>query len=434
MYFLTLLFIFLLLVFCVIILKEDIISPSVMFCFGYLFSLFLLPISYYYFEYKVGIETYLIIVFGSFFFVFISQLVKYLVPRKVFNSFKVESLKPIKISSFSYMLFLLFQFFTILYLFNIFNTSVNFNYDFSDLSTYINKFRNMLVSKNIDNRLVLPFALNQCIKISKCLSYIFIYIYFNNSIYNKKYLKNFYLLFPVIIYCILELLTGARFAILEFIVASIFLYVFFSAANGKKIKFRIKNIRLFLIVFLFLVLIFQGSRYIVDTSQNDELLKTIAFYFGNPIILLDMFIENFNGTYNVFFGQESFYNIYSFLDKVGIVNYPYNIHLEFRFYKGNNLGNVYTGYRSLINDFGYIGMFIMHAIFSILINLFYYYVRYKKRKPIDIFFIFYLYLASMPLLHFFNGRFFYIFSINYLSIFVTIFIISVVLNAKFVKL
>lgn len=430
MYFLTLLFIFLLLVFCVMILKEDIISPSVMFCFGYLFTLIMLPISCYYFKYTVGAETYCIILFGAFVFVLFSQIIKYLTPRFIFNNFRIEKLQLISLHKISYFIIFIVPIITLCYLVYVFCNIVNFNSNFGDLSLYINKFR-QLTAKNI---VYLPFSLNQLLKISKCLAYVCIYIYFNNSIFKNNYFKNIYFLFPALIFVFISILRGARFDILEFIIIGFFLLVFFKQCNGSKIKITLKSIKNYILIFILLVAFFSFSKYILGRSQSREFWEYLSFYFGNSIMLLDFFLDNFNGTENIYFGQESFYPIYSLLYKIGLIEHSYSTHLEFAFYNGSSLGNVYTGYRSLINDFGYIGMFIMHAIFSILINLFYYYVRYKKRKPIDIFLIFYLYLASMPVLHFFICRFFYIFSINYLSIFVTIFIMSVVLNAKFVKL
>ncbi|MCI6989610.1 MAG: oligosaccharide repeat unit polymerase [Campylobacter sp.] len=399
-----------------------------MFCFGYLFTLILMPISAYYLNYNVSSETYFIIIIGILLFSFVSQFAKYIIcyQKKVV----IQKLKPLYLSKLSYVFMLALALFTFFYLFSFFISNVDFSYSLANISKDINNFRNMLVSK-VD-RLEYPFLLSQGLKISKCLAFISLYIYFNNSVYYKKYIKNFYLLLPTIIFCLMEFITGARFAILEFIIASFFLFIFFNSANNTKFKLNQRNIIKLIFFMIILIVIFDLSRYVVDTSQDDSILEILAFYFGNPIILLDIYINNFNGVHTNFFGEETFYAIYSFLNKINIVDYSNSVHLEFRSYNGINLGNVYTGYRSLINDFGFIGMLIMHIIYALLINCFYYSIVYKKRKPIDIFIVFYLYLSSMTVMHFFNGRFFYIFSPGFLSVFIIICIFSKVLYVKYI--
>lgn len=59
------------------------------------------------------------------------------------------------------------------------------------------------------------------------------------------------------------------------------------------------------------------------------------------------------------------------MSKLHITDTPlYSVHLEFR--PGVYDGNVYTGFRSYIHDFGYAGLVFMPILFSVCANWLYY--------------------------------------------------------------
>lgn len=70
-------------------------------------------------------------------------------------------------------------------------------------------------------------------------------------------------------------------------------------------------------------------------------------------------------------GKETFFSLVQLMSRLHITDTPlYSVHLEFR--PGVYDGNVYTGFRSYIHDFGYAGLLFMPIFFSVCANWLYY--------------------------------------------------------------
>lgn len=80
-------------------------------------------------------------------------------------------------------------------------------------------------------------------------------------------------------------------------------------------------------------------------------------------------------------GKETFYGLNHFLGIItGNPQFDYVIHKEFRYYKGQSTGNVYTTFRSFVHDFGYIGLIVLTTGFSFIINTMYLRIKSKKYR------------------------------------------------------
>ena len=84
------------------------------------------------------------------------------------------------------------------------------------------------------------------------------------------------------------------------------------------------------------------------------------------------------------FGKETFYSALQQINRLGIWEIePYSVHLEFR--PDAYEGNVYTGLRSYVNDFGYEGLIVLPVLYSVCVNWLYYAsVRVSHRRPIAV--------------------------------------------------
>ena len=129
-------------------------------------------------------------------------------------------------------------------------------------------------------------------------------------------------------------------------------------------------------------------------------------------------------------GEETFYNLISNLDSMGITNF--NIrgrltgHLEFRHENEVMIGNVYTAYRRWLHDFGIFGMFLLNAIVAIVVNTIYSMLRYhrfKSKKIKDITAILFSYISYVIYMHPIGDYFYFeIFSRAIITVIVTIII------------
>lgn len=93
----------------------------------------------------------------------------------------------------------------------------------------------------------------------------------------------------------------------------------------------------------------------------------------------------------------------------GQSQFDYIIHKEFRYFKGESTGNVYTLFRAFIHDFGYMGLLILTAGFSFIINLMHLNNKSKKYKyaeiTYDVGLVFYSYIIFSVYVAFFADYF-----------------------------
>jgi oligosaccharide repeat unit polymerase len=115
----------------------------------------------------------------------------------------------------------------------------------------------------------------------------------------------------------------------------------------------------------------------IGRGSSKSIVDYITAYMGGAIPCLDMFLKD-KSTRAVFWGQESFYNLLQWLRRRGIVKIPYySYHKEFRSIGNIGIGNVYTAFRAYYYDFGAIGMYFLHSMFSFVFS--YIYEKGKKR-------------------------------------------------------
>lgn len=116
-------------------------------------------------------------------------------------------------------------------------------------------------------------------------------------------------------------------------------------------------------------------------------------------------------------GKETFYSLVQLMSKLHITDIPlYSVHLEFR--PGVYDGNVYTGFRSYIHDFGYAGLIVLPVLFSVCANWLYYAaVQASREKAVAVGLVLYATLMY-PIFADFVRCFFFLsfFSINTLCL------------------
>ena len=249
--------------------------------------------------------------------------------------------------------------------------------DLGSLSLMIKTYRQSIVWGTLTN--VMPSLLSRFIRIMSDFSFIFLYIFINNYIINRKIILNLKYIIPTLVYCLDSLLFGARGYILYMIFsASVYFYVLYQRSTGWKVRKGLKIVGRILTMMIISAVAFVMFAGFVGRSTSGNFFYQLSVYFGGGIALLNDF---FSGGENVTngFGSATFVTLNKFLERhFGKVNHTEYEQFEFRSYNGYSMGNIYTPIRRYYQDFGETGVFIMVALFAVFFGV--YYTKLKKKK------------------------------------------------------
>ncbi|KRK79026.1 O-antigen polymerase [Companilactobacillus nodensis] len=226
---------------------------------------------------------------------------------------------------------------------------------------------------------------------------------------------NYHLNISIILYLNLfvgiigSLLTGTKTSFFMYLVAFMILYLFLKNDDFSEIqKISIKSIiefalAILLIMLGFMVLSTLQGRNLANVNVSD----TISSYVGAPVKNLELFITS-NRQNRQIFGSQTFADTYKWLYKVTgndtfqIVNlYDYN------WIFNTGLGNVYTLFMPLVNDFGYVGTYFVMFLLGCFCQICYNNAKFKNSKgPVNFKVIYYSYLSFAILFSFFSNKMF----------------------------
>lgn len=249
------------------------------------------------------------------------------------------------------------------------------------------------------------FLATQFLNVSFAIGIVFLYVFLKNTLFEgiKGNIKYF---IPTALYVITSLMTGGRFGTL---------IIFFAGITMCAILYRKKfsrgfsrKIWVWVFVAVFIVLLgFYWVRELIGRlsvfSEESSFIEYIASYVGGSLPLFDLYLQNPIESSTIF-GKETFYALNNTLIELGFLDAePYITHLEFRIWNGYSLGNVYTGFRRNIQDFGIFGMTILQFLFSAIMSASY---NKIKRSGSEYGIILYCSLAYVLYLHGVNDCFY----------------------------
>lgn len=378
--------------------NKDLFSPTVMICISFMISIVLLFFNVERWSINLGIETIgciLVVIITSF---VVEGYVKKLALRKI-NLVNKSEKKFLKINGYMYIVLLGFSILEIALFWNevvrISELARNMGYNGDILFNY----RQITAhSTNLSAAEMMSPIIVQGSKIVMAFSYISIYIFINNVFVNRGRIKdNIRYIIPFILYFVLTIMNASRITLISFFVSCIVMfYILLNKRDRWKVNYSVKFIKIGIISFIIVIVGFVSLSYTVGRHTNNTFFETVSVYLGAPILLFDLYLKSPKIS-NMYFGQETFVNLYKSLHKLNIIDSYPSFQTEFRYINGYNLGNVYTGMRRPIQDFGYIGLILVIAIFVGIYSYIYYKkIRGSKARPgkeIDVFIYSYFYYS-----------------------------------------
>ncbi|MCB6607715.1 O-antigen polymerase [[Clostridium] symbiosum] len=271
---------------------------------------------------------------------------------------------------------------------------------------------------NANSNTLIPSFVTQMTKISRVISYFCIYIFILNKLNSDdKKTRNRLLLIPCLIYIPIVLLSGGRYYIIMFFISTFIIWVILNKVLNNK-QVLLKNFIKIVASILFVLLFFSVTRTLVGRTSTTGILEYITGYLGRNVKMLDMYINDPITQSNIW-GQETFYSLNRILYKLGILKEKYTIYLEFRYLNGISMGNTYTAFRCMYNDFGMIGVIILQTIEGIVFSLIYSFITLKKINTYSILVLLYSMLIATLFMHSYSESFYNeVISLSYI-IFIT---------------
>lgn len=366
------------------LLEQDILAPSFIITAVFLLSVITVIIEYNSLIYELSFKTAFIVISGITVFFIVELIISFLLRgrnRKIVNKYKMKK-KELIIGKNKLYLLCLFNLFimvaTYLEVKRIasiggYNTGSLIN-DYKLISSYSN-------SLSIEERM--NPILSQLTKVTMVSAYICALVITNNVIACGKKLKEEILyIVPILLWLPVSILKGGRLDLIQFVVAEVvFIYVIGQIHSGWNINHSIKSFWKILKFMPLFFICFYILKLIMGTGSEINLWDYIFVYIGAPLINLEAYIGN-PLSKSPIWGKETFYRIYNAMWQLGITEYHFTSHLEFRTLGENYKSNLYTVFRRLIQDFDIFGMYILVAFFSFIYNLFYY-IKIKVIKSTD---------------------------------------------------
>lgn len=227
--------------------------------------------------------------------------------------------------------------------------------------------------------------------ISISIGYLYSYVIINNYIihYNDVKLKILLQIIIVIISLVIASLSTGRTFLIKYIVVCIVMFIYLKKIylniNKYSIGVLIKNVKMIICALLVFFVSFQLLGITTGKTGKKSTVEMIYEYSGASIIALDISINEYNNNYiddGRFFGEESFYGFYGFLNAMGIKVPNTILHLPFVTTGENQRTNIYTALRTYLYDFGYFGTYLVQFILGLIIGFLYSLLRKNANNPV----------------------------------------------------
>lgn len=421
--------------------KKDIIEPTIIFLASYVLSIFCTIINIKKWGIEFSVKTFLILFIGSVEFL----LVSYVIINKFKNKEIVKNENEYRISKFVTIAIICYDVIALIVLIkNVINISAMYE-------PYTNFSRTLQIYKqhtSYSKDVQLPGYVTIMIKPIIASAYIYIFLFIKRIVTSKQkifnsVLKNAYFLIPAVIYIIQRFAESNRGSIINFVVSSFVMYfIVFNIKNNWNEKVKISTILKLTVLGIFSLVVFYFSAQLVGRVNSKGIIDYITCYCGGSIECFDLYIKE-DYIAPDFSGQQTFGRTIRDLNKLKLINTKVidTDTQEFKYYKDNMIGNVYTAYYRWMSDFGVIGIILLQLIFAFTFNMFYNFIKYYKynERSRDFFIIIYSYLTYTIFMHPIESLFYLeTFTISTVGVFLTITVLyflitSTVMNVIFSK-
>ena len=356
----------------------DILSPSFVitgvFCFAVMFTL----AEYNKLYYTIGFETVFIIITGIMTFAFVESLIKFLNQKKKKVFFDEKIYKYIEIQEWKIILLIIIDILILIATYREVVRVANFNSNTA--LGLINRFKMVNSFGDSEGRTAFNSIISQLSKISMAGAYICTFLVAYNRIFFGVRKKLILYVIPVVLWIPLPLIKANRLDVIQYVVAAVvYTYFLFMMKKGWRKKGYQKFIKRMIVFVPLFLMGFYLLKLVMQIGSEMTMVDYLFAYVGGSITNLEAYIQSPVSKSDIW-GRECFYRIYNGLHSLGLYSENFTAHLEFRtIAKGIRL-NTYTYFRRALQDFGYMGMYLVVALSSVFYNGLYYKTKQLAKK------------------------------------------------------
>lgn len=422
-----LLFIIIMIWLVVFVITKDLFSPTSLLCMSYILAVVCAIYNIENWQIDLHYNTVGIIVLGilcfaifEVFYIFLhSRKSKFTNKSKINDEEKIKYLEipKNKITLLNFINFVIF----VIYLY-FFLKALNLSGSNLSFSGAMQRYRSLTMFKNVQ---MIPTLVNFLIKYCRALAFIVTYVIINNFIITgKMQIKREYL-WSILIYIPITLMSGGRYDLIVYILYMIVLWSILNRLKNGNIDFS-KIVKISLIIIIVLIL-FANIKFLVGRQEKMDTIGYITQYFGGSIQIFDMYMQEIYKP-SESFGQETFASLRKFLNQIGFLEELNNSDTARIFRKapdGTVIGNVYTGFRKMYQDFGVFGLILLQSLLSLIYcKLYYSSLRIERIENVSYKIMVYSTISFCIILHSFSEVFYStVISFNYGILFLMMYFI-----------
>lgn len=241
-----------------------------------------------------------------------------------------------------------------------------------DWNQNMNAYRFASSFKELDEGEGISGMTNLLFKVETAITFVYMYVGVQDWVVGakKRALPCF---LPLLIHCVCVVLSAGRMGMIRvaFGFAAV-AWVLWNANTGWSRRIKLSTILKCLAAFLVACVAFWVLGVAVGRQIDEGPFDYVASYIGYSMVLFSRFLDAGDFPANGLFGSETFVGLYNFIGShFGITDFVYTNHLEWQYFQGIQLGNVYTAYRYWLHDFGTVGMLIMATLYGVFYSVIY---------------------------------------------------------------
>lgn len=355
---------------------RDVLSPTVLFVFGYLFSVISAVLNAKSWHLLLSGEYVAIITIGVISFAAGAVFVRLVSGTSNMNTVRrlpeVHKLHRLNFTTNKLLVLILFDVVTfILFFIDMRSIAMTAGSDGS-ISSLMSYYRDATYT-NGTSAASINIIVSQMGKVMTAAHYVCLYAFLNNRFVTPKKI-DYLLLVPVLISILHFLFSAER---MSLIITTIFVLFVVCVCYRRQHEWSLSetNIlfaRISVIAAAILFSLFFILKSFVGRTTNLNFLQYITSYSGGSVSLFNQYLTT--GRISKLPGQETFAQLFSLLGKLGLIA-PNVRNLEFRLLDvtgtTRTVGNVYSGMRRYFNDFGFAGIVLLPTVMGVIYTSFY---------------------------------------------------------------
>lgn len=395
-------FLLILLVFSYLLHDSDILTPSVLFCLGFLLCSFFAISNAANWKYEASDYLIFTVVIGVAIFTLVSW-VTHLVMSRRRGAIQNRLVWAVPVNRSVLFVFLILQLIVFVWTLRVISRMYPSNNPLTSIGLYdhANKFTD-------EGAEAFPFPLGPLRGLCTSIGYYICYLIGQSYGMGRDGKEKVLLVVNLILSVLVSFEGGGRTTAVSFVIYCLTAVLIIKRQwSASRMTISFKTFIVILVAFILVILTFQATLSLMGRSSGSKYWDYICMYIGAELANLDHFLSKFHNPPQLF-GYMTFYSSIRWLGShLGIPAFIYQLDLPFRFVNGVCLGNVYTTFYAFYYDFGWWGIPALTTVMAVISQWIYEHaLRFDSGRYSCLWVILYMLAANTLIMSFFSNKYF----------------------------